>query len=73
MDKIIKDFPDSLRTKVISTPGTAKLYEISNNTPKLNLEKKMKFHRIVAQLLYIEKKTRPGTCSTFHDHQSFRS
>ena len=56
VDKIIQEFPDPLRNKVISTPTTAKLYEIRNIVPKLNSEKKMTFHRIVAQLLYILKR-----------------
>ena len=56
----MNDFPDPMRNKLISTPATAKLYEIRNNAPKLNPEKMMKFNRIVAQLLYILKRARPA-------------
>ena len=59
VEKVLKEFPDPLRNKVISTPATAKLYEVRNDAPKLNPEKKAKFHRIVAQLLYIVKRARP--------------
>ena len=59
VDKVIKEFPDPLRNKVISTPATAKLYETREQVPKLNPEKSRKFHRIVAQLLYILKRARP--------------
>ena len=45
VEKVIKEFPDPLRNKVISTPATA----------KLNSEKRAKFHRLVAQLLFIVK------------------
>ena len=59
VEKVIKEFPDPLRNKVISTPATVTLYEVRNDAPKLNPEKKAKFHRIVAQLLYIVKRARP--------------
>ena len=59
VEKVIEEFPDPLRNKVISTPATAKLYEVRNEAPKLDPEKKAKFHRIVAQLLYIVKRARP--------------
>ena len=59
VDKIIKEFQDPLRNKVISTSATERLYEIRKVAPKLNPEKKMKFHRIVAQLLYIVERASP--------------
>ena len=58
VEKVIKEFPHPLRNKVISTPATAKLYEVRNDAPKLNPEKKAKFYKIVAQLLYIVKRAR---------------
>ena len=59
MDKIINRIPRPFEEQVISTPATAKLEEIRNDAPKLNPEKKIKFHIIVAQLLYIVKRARP--------------
>ena len=44
---------------MISSPATAKLYESREQAPKLNPEKSRKYHRIVAQLLYIQKRARP--------------
>ena len=41
------------------TPATAKLFEVRPEVPKLCPDKKQKFHRIVAQLLYILKRARP--------------
>lgn len=59
VDKTIKGFPDPLRNKVILTPATGKLYEVRPEVPKLCPDKKKKFHRIVAQLLYMLKRARP--------------
>ena len=41
------------------TPATAKLFEVRPEIPRLCPDKKQKFHRIVAQLLYILKEARP--------------
>ena len=57
--KTVREFPDSLRNKVILTPVTAKLFEVSTEIPKLCPDKKQKLHRTVAQLLYILKRSRP--------------
>ena len=59
VEKAIMEFPDPLRNKPILTPATAKLFEVRPEVPKLNPAKKEKFHRIVAQLLYIMKRARP--------------
>ena len=53
-----------MKNKIISTPATAKLYKTRDTTPKLNPAKKQKFRRIVAQLLYICKRTRPDFAPT---------
>ena len=50
---------DPLRNKPILTPATSKLFEVRPEVPKLCPDKKQKFHRIVAQLLYIMKRARP--------------
>lgn len=59
VDKVIKEFPDPLRKKIISTPANAQLFEVRSSTANLYPGKKQKFHRIVAQLLYILKRARP--------------
>lgn len=61
VEKVIAEFSEAeaLRNKIIKTPASAKLFEIRDNVPKLNPIKKQKFHRIVAQLLYILKRARP--------------
>ena len=59
MEKTISEFPDPLKNKLILTAATAKLFEVRLEIPNLCPDKKQKFHRIVAQLLYILKRARP--------------
>ena len=40
VDKVIEEFPDPSRKKVISTPATSQLFEVRSNTAKLNPDKK---------------------------------
>ena len=59
VDKIIKGFPGEVRKKKITTPASAKLFEVRSESPTLCPEMKQEFHSIVAQLLYIVKRARP--------------
>ena len=48
VEKTIMEFPGPLRNKPILTPAAAKLFEVRPEVPKLNPDRKEKFHRIVA-------------------------
>ena len=65
VDKVIKEFLDAPRKKIIPTPTTLHLFDFRSTTPRLKLGKKKKIRRILAQVLYILKmnKTRFGTRS----------
>ena len=60
MWKTINELPDPPRNKVILIPATVKLYEVRAEFANLRPDEKQKFHRIVAQLLYILKRARPN-------------
>ena len=64
VDRIIEEFPVELRDKVISTPSTAKLFEVRTDVKKLDKPRSKTFHRIVAQLLYLVKRARPDLAPT---------
>ena len=57
--KVLKEFPDPLRNKSLSSPNTPKLFEVRKDAIPLDEERSKLFHRLVAQLLYIMKRTRP--------------
>ena len=43
----------------VKTPGAPHLWEINDNAEKLDTEKSKIFHSVVANLLYVMKRTRP--------------
>ena len=53
VDKVIKEFPGKLRNKKLSSPNTPKLFDVIEESQKLNEEQSKIFHRVVAQLLCI--------------------
>ena len=57
--KILREFPDLLRNKSFSSPNTPKLFVVKEDAVPLDEERSKLFHRLVAQLLYIMKRTRP--------------
>ena len=46
--KILKEFPDPLRNKTLSSPNTPKLFEVRKEAVPLETEKSKLFHRLVA-------------------------
>lgn len=57
--KILKACPDPLRNKSLSSPNTSKLFEERKDVIPLNEGRRKSFHRLVAQILYLMKRTRP--------------
>ena len=57
--KVLSMFPDKIRNKVLSSPNVPKLFEVRSGSKELSPEKAKLFHTLVAQLLYIMKRTRP--------------
>ena len=57
--KIMKEFPDPLRNKKLSSPNTPKLFEVRKDIETLDEGRSKLFHRLVAQLLYVMKRSRP--------------
>lgn len=49
--KILREFPDLLRNKSLSSPNTSKLFEVRKDAVLLDEERRKLFHRLVAQLL----------------------
>ena len=56
--EVIAEF-DIDYTKKVNTPAATYLFEVDDNKPKLDKEKKLVFHRITAKLLFVSKRGRP--------------
>lgn len=57
--RVIDEAPDSLVGGARVTPAANHLFETNDESMKLDDEHKEVFHHIVAQLLYVAKRTRP--------------
>lgn len=60
---MIKEFNEPLNNK-FKTPANENLFKVNEKSPKLQKEKAEKFHRTVAQALFLSKRARPDTQPT---------
>ena len=54
----LAEFPEQI-DKEAKTPAAATLFEVCDKIPRLNPEQAKIFHRIVAKLLFVCKRSRP--------------
>ena len=59
INKVINEFPGKLRNLTQASPNSPKLFEVRKEAKDLDPENAKIFHRLVAQLLYISKRSRP--------------
>ena len=59
INKVVNEFPGKLRNLCQSSPNSPKLFEVRKEAKDLDPENAKIFHRLVAQLLYISKRSRP--------------
>ena len=58
INKVINEFPGKLRNLTHASPNSPKLFEVRKEAKDLDPENAKIFHRLVAQLLYISKRSR---------------
>jgi hypothetical protein len=63
IQEAIKAFVEDVSAKV-SSPATKKLFETNPDSPALDTERAEIFHSVVAKLLWVEKRSRPGIKTT---------
>ena len=57
--KILKELSDPLRNDSLSSPNTPKPFEVRKDSVPLDEDRSKLFQRLVTQLLYIMRRTRP--------------
>eukprot|EP01040_Poterioochromonas_malhamensis_P011620 gene11620-12678_t len=62
IEQILEDFPT---TDVSRTPASAELFQVDENSPLLDDERKESFHSLVAKLLYMAKRARPDILTNY--------
>ena len=59
IDRMIEDTPDELLKGPASTPAANHLFQVNPDAKKLDTSSAIIFHHLIAQLLYLGKRTRP--------------
>ena len=55
----MKDFPEKIDHDTVVNPATTKLFQVNNNSTKLNKKKAEQFHTFVAKGLFLSKQAQP--------------
>ena len=64
IDQIVSETPDKLHKDRSVTPTTKHLFNVNQNSTKLNTATFILYHHLVTQLLYLGKRTRPDILPT---------
>lgn len=66
VEQVLAECPHGLGHGPASTPAAAHLFDVDVTAKKLTNEAKDNFHHIVAQLLYLSKRSRPDLQTAAH-------
>ena len=56
IDELINECPEDLKKGVCTTPAATHLFEVNNKEKKLDRDKAVEYHHLVAKLLYLCKR-----------------
>ena len=59
LKEILKDLPEDMNGTV-TTPAADHVFKVRDNAPKMNKERAEFSRRVVAQLLFVAQRSRPG-------------